>query len=175
MYQYNFAEVSFVRNYTQESGGAVYARDSQIIISTEQRLSFGENQGYNGGALTLGDGSIIYLETNSSITLVRNHAYHYGGAIYCVNDYTEDYADLNKCFYGILSTEVWAEYATLVDFFDYIKKVPFSIDLFFILLFFIVNGVILLSNKTIYNNTADFAGTAVYGIDLFTFHVSYQN
>ena len=30
MYQYNFAEVSFVRNYAQESGGAVYASDSQL-------------------------------------------------------------------------------------------------------------------------------------------------
>ena len=99
-----------------------------------------ENEGYNGGALTLGGGSIIYLEANSSITFVRNHAYHYGGAIYCLDDYTEDYADLSKCFYGILSTEVWTEYATLVDFFDYVKKVPFSIDLFFILLLFFVYG-----------------------------------
>ena len=54
-----FIEVSFVRNYAQEPGGAVYARDSQIIISIEQRLSFGENECYNGEALTLGDGSII--------------------------------------------------------------------------------------------------------------------
>ena len=54
-----FIGVSFVRNYAQESGGAVYARDSQIIISIEQRLSFGENECYNGEALTLGDGSII--------------------------------------------------------------------------------------------------------------------
>ena len=60
-----------------------------------------------------------------SITFVRNCAYHCGGAIYCLDDYTEGYADLSKCFYGILSTEVWAEYATLVDMFDYIKKGSF--------------------------------------------------
>ena len=34
------AEVSFVRNQAQESGGAVYARDSQIIIKIGQRLLF---------------------------------------------------------------------------------------------------------------------------------------
>ena len=153
-----FAEVSFVRNHAQESGGAVYARDSQIIISTEQRISFVENEGYNGGALTLDGGSIIYLEANSVITFERNHAYNCGGAIYCVDDYHEDYADLSKCFYGILSTDIWAEYATstLIDTFDYMKMIHFSIQF--------------------YNNTAGFAGTAVYGgwIDLCKFHFNYQ-
>ena len=153
-----FAEVSFVRNHAQESGGAVYARDSKIIISTEQRLSFVENEGYNGGALTLDGGSIIYLEANSIIKFVRNHAYNCGGGIYCVDDYHEDYTDLSKCFYGILGTDVWAEYATmtLIDIFDYMKMVHFTIEF--------------------YNNTAGFAGTAVYGgwIDLCKFHFNYQ-
>ena len=40
-----FAEVSFVRNHAQKSGGAVYARDSQIIIKRGQKLSFVENKG----------------------------------------------------------------------------------------------------------------------------------
>ena len=40
-----FAEVSFVRNHAQESGGAVYAINSQIIIGSEQHLSFVENKG----------------------------------------------------------------------------------------------------------------------------------
>ena len=43
-----FSEVSFVRNHAQESGSAVYARDAQIIIRTGHKLSFVENEGYNG-------------------------------------------------------------------------------------------------------------------------------
>ena len=37
----------------------------------------------------------------------------------------------------------WEEYATFVDMFDNINRIPFSIEF--------------------YNNTADFAGTTVYG------------
>ena len=104
-----FAEVSFVRNRAQESGGAVYARDSQIVITIGQKFLCAENEGYNGGAMTLTGDSTLYLEANSSITFIRNHAYHYGGAIYYVDDYTEDFgsaAELSKCFYGIISTEI---------------------------------------------------------------------
>ena len=76
-----FAEVSFFRNHAQESGGAVYARDSQIVASVGKKLSFVEHEGYNGGAMTLTGHSTLYLEANSSVVFVSNHAYHYGGAI----------------------------------------------------------------------------------------------
>ena len=81
-----FAEVSFVGNRAQESGGAVYAIDSQIIIRSGQKLLFVENKGYDGGAMTLTGDSIIYLEANNSIIFVRNHAYHCGGAICYVDN-----------------------------------------------------------------------------------------
>ena len=54
------AEVSFVRNQAQESGGAVYARDSQIIIKIGQRLLFLVNEGNDGGAMTLDGGSTMH-------------------------------------------------------------------------------------------------------------------
>ena len=117
-----FAEVSFVGNRAQESGGAVYAIDSQIIIKSGQKLLFVENKGYDGGAITLTGESIIYLGANSSITFTRNHAYHYGGAIYYVDDYNEDFepaAERIKCFYGILGTEDASIY--LRDAINYIK------------------------------------------------------
>ena len=100
-----FAEVSFVKNRAQESGGAVYARDSKMVI-TGQKFSFVENEGYDGGAIALTRGSTIYLEANGSIIFVGNHAYHYGGAIHYVDDYTEDYSELSKCFYGILNAKI---------------------------------------------------------------------
>ena len=154
-----FSEVNFDRNYVQKSGGAVYARGSQIFIFLGQKLSFVENKGYDGGAMTLAGDSTIYLEANSTITFVRNHAYHYGGAIYYVDDFTEDYkpaAPTSKCFYGILSAEIMAKYASLTYIYNYIKIVNFSIEF--------------------YNNTAQFAGNAIYGgsVDFCKFHVNFK-
>ena len=132
------AEVSFVRNHAQKSGGAVYAQDSQIIIKRGGHdFSFVENEGNNGGAMILVGDSTIYLEANSSITFVRNHAYNYGGA----DDYTEDLeptAELSKCFYGIEKS-----FMSLEDDVDYTKKEHITIEF--------------------YNNTAGVPGTAIYG------------
>ena len=148
-----FAEVSFVRNYAQESGGAVYARDSQIMITTGQnyKLSFVENKGYDGGAMTLVGISTIYLGVYSSIRFLRNHAYHYGGAIYYMDDYTDDLqsaATTSVCFYGIISTVPY-----LIDVYYDIKDKPIAIEFD--------------------NNTAGFAGSAIYGgwIDICMLYV----
>ena len=81
-----------------EYGGAVYVRRSKLILNSEQKLSFVENKGYDGGAMTLDGGSTIGLDANSTVMFVRNHAYHYGGAINYVDHYTENFepaADLN--------------------------------------------------------------------------------
>ena len=48
----------------------------------------------------------------------------------------------------------WEEYATFVDMFDYISRIPFSIEF--------------------YNSTADFAGTTVYGSLVSSLKVSCQ-
>ena len=153
------SEASFERNHSQKSGGAVYARGSQIFIFLGQKLSFVENKGCDGGTMTLAGDSTIYLEAYSTITFVRNHAYRYGGAIYYVDDFTEDYkpaAPTSECFYGILSTEILAKYASLTYIYNYIKIVSFSIEF--------------------YNNTAQFAGTAIYGgsVDFCKFHVNFK-
>ena len=150
-------DVSFVRNHAQESGGAVYARDSQIIISVGQKLSFVENEGYDGGAMALVGDSTMYLEANSSVVFVSNHAYHYGGAIHYVDDYTEYFepaAEVSKCFYGVINTRV--AFTELRDVFNYVHKIHLVIEF--------------------YNNTAVFAGTAIYGgwVDLCMFYMNYQ-
>ena len=152
-----FAEVSFVRNHAQKSGGAVYARDSQIIIKRGQKLSFVENKGFDGGALTLVDGSTLYLEANSSITFIRNHAYHYGGAIYYVDNYTEDFepaAKIRGCFYGMFMTKI-----------SYVLR-----DVIWHTLLVHVHNTPI----EFYNNTAGFAGTAIYGgwVDLCKLYIT---
>ena len=80
--------------------------------------------------MTLDGGSTIYLEANSNITFISNYAYNYGGAIYYVDEYTEDYVELNMCFYGILSTEVLAERASLRNVLYYIDRTQFSIEFY---------------------------------------------
>ena len=108
--------------------------------------------------MTLTSESIIYVGANSSITLIRNHAYHYGGAIYYVDEYAEDFGpttELSKCFYGIISTE-FAFRKDLRDVGTYMKRKHTSIQL--------------------YNNTAVFGGTAIYGgwVDLCMFCINYE-
>ena len=147
-----FAEVSFVRNHAYESGGAVYARDSQII--NRQKLLFVENKGYDGGAITLTGDSTVYLVANSSTTFIRNHAYHYGGGIYYVDDYIEKFQSLVRCFYGILAT-VTEPLASLRNIFHYVLKTHIAIEF--------------------YDNTAEFAGTAIFGgwVDLCSLYINY--
>ena len=150
------AEVNFVGNRAQEFGGAVYAIDSQIIIRSGQKLSFVENKGYDGGAITLTGDSIIFLEANSSIIFVRNHAYHSGGAIYNVDNYKEDFKlapKMSKCFFGFLKM---FKYNYLRSLCNAIQRKHISIQFC--------------------NNTAEFAGTAIYGgwLDLCQLHVNYQ-
>ena len=116
-------------------------------------MSFVENKGYDGGAITLTGDSTIYLGANSSIIFVRNYAYHYGGAIYYVDNYTEDLkplAQISPCFYGVLST------CTML----YLRDVHYCIKEKHIAIEF-------------YNNTADFAGTAIYGgwVDVCKFYI----
>ena len=153
-----FAEISFVRNHAHKSGGAVYARDSQIVTKTGQKLSFVENEGYDGGAMTLVEGSTIFLEVNSSIVFTRNHAYHSGGAIYYVDKYTEDFepaAEISNCFYGLLIAKSSVTSTDLNDILDYTLH---NIEIRF------------------YNNTAGFAGTAIFGgwVDLCKVYINYK-
>ena len=145
--RFEVAEVSFVRNHAHKSGGAIYARSSKIVISIGQKLSFVENEGYDGGAMTLSDGSTIHLEAlseaNSSITFVRNHAYHCG----------EPAAEISYCFCEIFSTDIMPDFVLSYYMINYIKT---AIDIQF------------------YNNTAGVAGTAIYGgwIDLCYFRIN---
>ena len=119
-------------------------------------MLFVENKGYDGGAITLTGDSIIYLGANSSIIFVRNHAYHSGGAICYVDNYKEDFKlapTMSKFFFGFLIT---FKYNYLRSLCNAIQRKHISIQFC--------------------NNTAEFAGTAIYGgwLDLCQLHVNYQ-
>ena len=74
---------TFLRN-RGETGGAIYAFASQLYI--EGNVQFLENEGYDGGAIALYEQSEIiltyYMTTAHIANFTRNHARHYGGAIY---------------------------------------------------------------------------------------------
>ena len=168
------ADVRFVGNYARESGGAIYARGSQILIGGN--ISFEENEAYNGGAMALVpvvdfdypieweipivdfDPALI-LETNSQVTFERNHAHHYGGAIYSVDDYKgdDDYArfyeaHFRACFYKLEITDVpGVSYNALFNY--------------------TLNN----TNVDFHNNTAGFAGTAIYGgwVNMCGWYITY--
>ena len=93
-----------------------------------------------GWSYDLFDSSALNLEANSTITFIRNHAYHYGGAIYYVDVYTENLESLATCFYRILTKKALA---SLREYIHYAIKYHIRIEF--------------------YNNTAGFAGTAIYG------------
>ena len=58
---------------------AIFASSSNIIF--ESNNTFTNNTGYNGGALHLCEGSLMYLSGNTHLNFSYNHA-HAGGAIY---------------------------------------------------------------------------------------------
>ena len=76
------SNITFLKNHAQTYGGAVSAYDSDIVVSMKARMIFTENDGYDGGALALHNTAALILKLHSRITFRRNHAQHYGGALY---------------------------------------------------------------------------------------------
>ena len=74
--------ITFLRNYAQLQGGAVLADGSTIIVEANTTILFMENEAYNGGALALQNGAKIMLKSHSRIMFRRNHAQYNGGALY---------------------------------------------------------------------------------------------
>ena len=74
--------ITFLRNYAQLQGGAILADGSTIIVEINATILFMENEAYNGGALALQNGAKIMLKSHSQIRFRRNHAQYNGGALY---------------------------------------------------------------------------------------------
>ena len=100
-----------------ERAGAIYAKGSQLYFQDD--MQFIENEGYDGGAIAFYEGITVIkdfkyeisysltIAENLIATFTRNHARHYGGAIYIGK--SENYLDTDiniyrktqrqKCFY----------------------------------------------------------------------------
>ena len=131
-----------------ERAGAIYADSSHLHI--QHNIEFMENEGYDGGAIafyeepSISTGYFDYhsVHIDDNVKAIRNHARHYGGALYVHN--TESYIDMSsiaalpgsskklKCFYKPN---------------------------------FYMTGQPAISNTSLVfiNNTSDIAGSAIYG------------
>ena len=102
-----FAGSNTLDNYQENSGVFLVSHGSNIsLVGTERKgclfykndvsvfnvvrtslilrglISFEDNHGYRGGALSLLDNSVLFIHNGSCITFQRNKAFREGGAIY---------------------------------------------------------------------------------------------
>ena len=111
----------FLRNQG-ETAGAIYAKSSQLHL--HDNMQFEENEGYDGGALSLNEQYSINtgpkksyyslnIAENLNASFTRNRARHYGGAIYVgkIERYILESNELlnkiqrQKCFYTPIYNE----------------------------------------------------------------------
>ena len=137
----------FLRNQGV-TAGAIHAKSSQLHL--HDNIVFEENEGYNGGALSLTEQFSINtgpkksqyslnIAQNLKAIFLRNHARHYGGAIYVgkIERYIHESNELlkrrqrQKCFY----TPIYDEDSGFAN-----------------------TGVMIFTN-----NTSDTAGSAMHG------------
>ena len=86
-------------NFLDNMGTAISAIESDIIFGGN--ITFRNNTGMNGGALSFCEDSAMYVKSNTSIQFLDNHALHSGGAIYAQNHcLTKPYG---KCFFKLES------------------------------------------------------------------------
>ena len=101
------SNVTFLRNYAQQYGGAILVDSSTIVVESEAMAAFIENEAYNGGALALQNNARIMLKSNSRITFTKNHAQQYGGALYVQEPTPETnfhlYRYTIRCFFELSS------------------------------------------------------------------------
>ena len=89
---------TFLRN-RGETAGAIYAHESKFYF--EGNVRFVENEGYDGGAIAFHEQSQMLLKYSMiklKVNFTRNHARHYGGAIYV--DKIKTISQL-QCFYSL--------------------------------------------------------------------------
>jgi hypothetical protein len=76
-----FSNCEFRYNYQPHYRAAIYARDSSCFLV--KRCYFHDNQGGNGGGITMYDGSSLTIEW---CTFYNNHVVYTGGAIHAQNN-----------------------------------------------------------------------------------------
>ena len=91
---------TFLRN-SGEVAGAIHVTESQLYF--KDNIQFVENVGYDGGAIAFRENMhnsnyFLIIAHNLKVNFTRNHARHYGGAIY-VDKIIFEKQKIIKCFY----------------------------------------------------------------------------
>ena len=85
-------------NFTNNNGSALYLVSSVAVFQQESTVIFHNNNGFNGGAISLIGFSVLILNNDVSITLSNNTAARCGGAIYSYSIDKHDYVSSRSCF-----------------------------------------------------------------------------
>ena len=130
------SKITFLRNNAEQNGGAILADASTIVVQRDANITFMENAGYDGGALALQNGGTVTLGSHSITAFTRNHAHQldYGGALYVTN---------------IPEKETYLK--QFIPCFFHAQLVSHNRLQF------------LLPSLLFHNNTADIAGSSIYG------------
>ena len=122
--------------FRENTLSAVMVERTNVVL--RGRISFEDNRGFRGGALSLVDSSILFIHNSSDISFTRNTAFQEGGAVY-IN--TLGFSLIATCAIQVLADQrvtVVAEELKLLDL-----SIVFS------------------------NNSALLAGNSVYGNPLY--------
>lgn len=84
--------------FESNSGTALSAVDSSILIAENATVNFSKNNGNFGGAISLVGFSSIQVSNNTLLTFTENHALFRGGAIYAYSIDDQRSSALGSCF-----------------------------------------------------------------------------
>ena len=85
-------------NFTNNNGSGLYLVSSVAVFQPNSSVIFHNNNGFNGGAISLIGFSVLILNDYVSITLSNNTATRCGGAIYSYSIDNHDFVSSRSCF-----------------------------------------------------------------------------
>ena len=84
--------------FKDNSGSAMYLLSCRVKFESESFVEFTNNSGFDGGAVVLFGGSVLYVNDNSTFTFVNNTAVSRGGAVMYFSTNEHDFVSLKSCF-----------------------------------------------------------------------------
>ena len=85
-------------NFTNNNGSALYLVSSVAVFQPYSTVVFHNNNGFNGGAISLIGFSVLRVNDYVSITMSNNTATRCGGAIYSYSIDKHDFVSSRSCF-----------------------------------------------------------------------------
>ena len=84
--------------FKNNSLSAMYVTSGQVVFQSPSDVLFSDNEGVNGGAISVNGLSTIVVNDNSTFKFFNNHAVNFGGAIYYASDDQREYFEGRSCF-----------------------------------------------------------------------------